>query len=167
MPIPLLLFIVIPLVEIFLLLEVSDSIGGLWTIALVVLTAFIGLRLLKLQGLSTLTRFQGRLQQGQIPAQEIVEGLMIAFSGALLLTPGFITDAIGFLCLFPPLRASVAKRLIASGKFTATGSGFSSQSTSFYYSARRGADDEGEIIQGEYRNEDEPHEQIDKSDKSS
>ncbi|MDX1491264.1 MAG: FxsA family protein [Pseudohongiellaceae bacterium] len=164
MRVPFYLFIIVPFIEILLLLEVSDNIGGLWTISLVILTAFIGVRLLKLQGISTLTRFQGRLQRGELPAQEIVEGLLIAFSGALLLTPGFLTDIIGFSCLLPPLRAAMARKLLASGKFTAMGGGFSSQS-SFYYRGSNDFDQEGEIIPGEYRNEDEPSEQIDKPDK--
>lgn len=164
MRVPLYLFIIIPFVEIFLLLEVSDNIGGLWTISLVILTAFIGVRLLKVQGLSTLTRFQTKLTEGQLPAQEIVEGLMIAFSGALLLTPGFLTDAIGFSCLLPPLRALIARRIIKSGKFQGAGASFSAQS-SFHYSARPDSDEEGEIIVGEYRNETDPSPQIDRQDK--
>lgn len=164
MRLPLYLFIIIPFVEIFLLLEVSDEIGGLWTIGLVIMTAFIGLQLLKRQGFNTLTRFQEKLQQGQLPAQEIVEGLLIAFSGALLLTPGFLTDAIGFSCLLPPLRALIARKIISSGKFQAGGGAFTAQSSSFYYSNRPDSQDDGDIIDGEYRNESDPSPQIDKRD---
>lgn len=164
MRVPLYLFIIIPFAEILLLLEVSDNIGGLWTIGLVIMTAVIGVRLLKSQGLSTLTRFQERLQQGELPAQEIVEGLLIAFAGALLLTPGFLTDTIGFSCLLPPLRAAIARRIISSGKFNAAGGGFSAQS-SFHYSRHSGFEQDGEIITGEYRNESDPKPEIDKDDK--
>jgi len=163
MRIPLYLFIIIPFAEILLLLEVSDKIGGLWTIGLVIMTAVIGVRLLKIQGLSTLIRFQGRLQQGELPAQEIVEGLLIAFAGALLLTPGFLTDIIGFSCLLPPLRALIARRIISSGKLTG-GAMFTNQS-SFHYSNRPGFEEEGEIITGEYKNESDPKPEIDKDNK--
>jgi UPF0716 protein FxsA len=164
MRIPLYLFIIIPFAEILLLLEVSDKIGGLWTIGLVIMTAVIGVRLLKIQGLSTLIRFQGRLQQGELPAQEIVEGLLIAFAGALLLTPGFLTDIIGFSCLLPPLRALIARRIISSGKLTGGGAMFNAQS-SFHYSNRPDFEEEGEIITGEYKNESDPKPEIDKDNK--
>ena len=97
MPIALIVFIVIPLVEMLVLFEVAEVIGGWQTLTLVVLTAVIGVQILKQQGLSTLLRANQRLQEGQLPAQEIVEGFMLAAAGAMLLTPGFITDTLGFL----------------------------------------------------------------------
>src|SRR5690606_39234642 len=96
MPFPLLAFIVIPIAELLLILSVADLIGGWATLGLVILTAFIGINVLKRQGLSTLLGAQDRLRSGQLPAQEIVEGMLLAFAGAMLLTPGFITDTIGF-----------------------------------------------------------------------
>lgn len=155
---PLLLFIAIPFAEIMLLLKVSQYIGALTTVALVLLTAFIGVSLLKKQGLSTLSRFQQRLQSGQIPAQEMVEGMVIAFSGALLLTPGFITDTIGFTCLLPPVRTLIAKRILKSGSGFIGMSTFSSQS-GFGRSGNpfnNGSNVDGETIDGEYRNESKP-----------
>ena len=110
-----LVFIAVPLVEMLLLFEVSDYIGGLWTIFLVVLTAIIGVQILKRQGFSTLTRANQRINSGELPAQEIVEGLLLAFAGALLLTPGFITDTIGFICLTTPIRRLIARKVIDSG----------------------------------------------------
>jgi len=80
----LLVFIVIPIVEMMLLFEVADVIGGLSTVGLVVLTAVIGIQILKRQGISTLLRAQHRLQSGELPAQEILEGMMLAGAGALL-----------------------------------------------------------------------------------
>ncbi|MDA9560417.1 FxsA family protein, partial [Porticoccaceae bacterium] len=85
-----LLFIVMPVVEMWLLIEVGSEIGALYTIGLVLLTAIIGVRLLRQQGFDTLWRGQRKLQEGQLPAQEIGEGIVLAVSGALLLTPGFI-----------------------------------------------------------------------------
>ncbi|MBM88744.1 MAG: biotin--acetyl-CoA-carboxylase ligase [Gammaproteobacteria bacterium] len=111
----LLLFIVIPLLEMMLLFEVADVIGGLSTVGLVVLTAVIGIQILKSQGLSTLLRAQNRLQSGELPAQEIVEGMMLAAAGALLLTPGFVTDILGFVFLASPMRKLMAKHTIHSG----------------------------------------------------
>ena len=83
-------FIAVPLTEMMLLFEVSDRIGPWPTLGLVVATAVIGVQILKRQGLATLTRASQRLQAGQLPAQEIVEGMLLAAAGALLLTPGFV-----------------------------------------------------------------------------
>lgn len=112
------IFVVVPIVEILLLLEVSDRIGGLNTVLAVVLTAFIGINMLKHQGISTLFRAKQRMSNGQIPAQEIIEGLFLAFGGALLLTPGFITDAVGFMCLIGPSRRLMARYLISDGRWS-------------------------------------------------
>ncbi|MBV1915229.1 MAG: FxsA family protein [Pseudomonadales bacterium] len=104
MRIPFLLFVAVPLLEMWLLIEVGGVIGGLPTVGLVVLTAFIGINLIRMQGMQTLQRFQSRAADGQLPAQEIVEGMMLAAAGALLLTPGFVTDSIGFALLVPGIR---------------------------------------------------------------
>ncbi|MFT5563232.1 MAG: UPF0716 protein FxsA, partial [Litorivivens sp.] len=93
----LLLFITIPIAEMYLLILVGSHIGALPTIGLVVLTATVGLWLLKLEGLATLVRLQDRINQGEIPGQELLEGIMLLIGGALLLTPGFFTDGIGFV----------------------------------------------------------------------
>jgi UPF0716 protein FxsA len=150
---PLLIFIVVPFIEIMLLLKVSEHIGAWYTIALVLFTAVLGVNLLKRQGFNTLLRFQERLRSGEIPAQEIVEGMLIAFAGALLLTPGFLTDAIGFTCLLPPVRRRIAQRILRSGNMMFTGGGFSSQAE---YRYRQSRSDTGEIIDGEYRDESNP-----------
>lgn len=121
-----LFFIIIPLSEMMLLFEVSDRIGGLTTLALVVATAIIGLQILRIQGLSTLLRANQRLQSGELPAQEIIEGMLLAGAGALLLTPGFITDTFGFVLLTGPLRRQIASRLLRSGFMSAAGANRSS-----------------------------------------
>lgn len=112
------LFLAVPILEIYLLIQVGEVIGAGWTIMLVVLTAVIGVWLLRIQGLSTLTRAQQRLQENQLPAREILEGMALVVAGALLLTPGFFTDAIGFLLLLPPTRIAlvslVASRMVVS-----------------------------------------------------
>lgn len=124
-PIFFVLFLVIPIIEIYLLIKVGEEIGALLTIFFVVLTAVIGAGLLRQQGLSTLARFQQNLSTGKIPAQEMVEGILLAVGGALLMTPGFVTDAMGFLCLLPFSRKFIAGNIIkrSSAKFTAGVSG--------------------------------------------
>ena len=107
------LFLVIPIVEIYLLIEVGQEIGAPWTIFLVVLTAVMGVWLLRLQGLSTLRRAQRKLQENELPAGEILEGMGLVVAGALLLTPGFFTDSIGFFLLFPPTRIWLVGRIAA------------------------------------------------------
>lgn len=105
------IFLLVPIVEIYLLIQVGQVIGAGWTILLVVLTAVIGVWLLRIQGLSTLTRAQQKLQENELPAREILEGMGLLVAGALLLTPGFFTDAVGFLLLFPPTRIWLAGRI--------------------------------------------------------
>lgn len=119
----LLLFIVIPIVEMWLLIEVGQLIGAPLTIAAVVATAALGVFWLRQQGLSTLLRLNQKLSSGEMPAMEIAEGMMLAVGGALLLTPGFATDAFGFCCLFPLTRQLMAQGLfkLIQAKVEATG----------------------------------------------
>lgn len=96
----------------YLLIRVGGYIGAWPTIALVMLTAVVGVGLLRVQGLATLVRGRERLASGELPAQEVAEGLLLAVAGALLLTPGFVTDTVGFLLLLPPSRAALARALL-------------------------------------------------------
>jgi len=105
----LILFLVIPLVEIYFLISVGEVIGAFATVFMVVFTAILGAMLLRSQGLSTLRRVQEASARGEIPALEMIEGMMLLVGGALLLTPGFFTDAIGFICLITPLRQAVIR----------------------------------------------------------
>ncbi len=107
-----LFFLIIPFLEIYLLLRIGATVGAVQTILLVVLTAIIGVYLLRAQGFSTWQKVQTSLARGEIPAIEMVEGLILLIGGALLLTPGFFTDAIGFLCLIPHTRKRLALTLI-------------------------------------------------------
>ena len=118
-----LLFLVVPLVEIYLLIKVGSAVGAANTVALVVLTALIGAFLVRAQGFSTLARVRGQLNQGQVPALEIIEGLFLFVAGALLLTPGFFTDTIGFVFLTPPLRRLIIRSLISRGLVGRNGPG--------------------------------------------
>lgn len=123
-PVLTLIFLVVPVVEIFLLIKVGSVIGAWWTIGLVVLTAVIGVRLLKIQGVSTLTRAQEKMQSGDMPAQEMLEGIGLIVAGAFLLTPGFFTDGVGFCLLIPPIRRWLVQKVVArmavSGQFVHT-----------------------------------------------
>ncbi len=105
------IFVLVPLVEMYLLITVGGYLGALPTVGLVMLTAVIGVALLKRQGLATLARASERFNSGQLPAQEMAEGIMLAVAGALLLTPGFVTDGVGFALLVPPVRAWLAGQI--------------------------------------------------------
>ena len=100
----LLVFLIVPLVEIYILVKIGALVGAMPTVGLVVLTAVIGAMLIRAQGLTTLRKAQSQFQTGQPPALTLLEGAVIVLSGALLLTPGFVTDTVGFLCLIPKLR---------------------------------------------------------------
>lgn len=104
MPVFAFIFLVVPILEIYLLIKAGGHFGVDWTIAAVVGTAVVGAALVRRQGLATLAQVRQALGQGQTPALEIAEGLILLVAGALLLTPGFFTDAVGFLCLVTPLR---------------------------------------------------------------
>ena len=110
-PILFLLFFLIPLIEIYILIQVGSVIGAGWTIFFVVFTAVLGAFLIRKQGFSTFQRFQGKLQTGEIPAREIVDGFCLLLAGAFLMTPGFFTDAMGFSLLIPPVRGLIYKRI--------------------------------------------------------
>jgi UPF0716 protein FxsA len=109
------LFIAVPIAEIWVLIEVGTVIGPVPTVALVVLTAVVGAALMRMQGVRTLARVQRSIAAGEVPAIEMMEGAFILVAGALLLTPGFVTDTLGFACLIPPLRLRIIHAVIARG----------------------------------------------------
>lgn len=148
-----LIFIIVPLTEMMLLFEVSDRIGGLPTLGMVVATAVIGLQILKRQGLSTLMRARERLDSGTLPAQEIIEAMLLAAAGALLLTPGFITDTIGFVLLTGPLRRLLARRLLRSGIVSTMSAGGPRSGYRVWSSGPEPADSGGSVVEGEYSRE--------------
>lgn len=109
-----LLFLLVPIAEIYVLIEVGEVIGAGWTILFVIATAFLGAWLVKLQGLVTLKRAQDSIRRGETPALEMLEGMTLFISGFLLLIPGFVTDTVGFLLLIPTLRRSLLLKLISN-----------------------------------------------------
>lgn len=149
MPVATLIFLLVPLIEVIILIQVGSIIGVLPTVLLIVLTAVCGIWLLRAEGIATLMRVQSKLERGEIPDTELLEGVMLIIGGALLLTPGFATDAFGFVCLLPGLRRPLANRIIRSSVFRQIRPG-----TRFYRSSHTVYKD-GEIIEGEF-NEEEP-----------
>lgn len=138
--------VAVPLIEIYLLISVGRVIGAGWTILVVVFTAILGAWLLRLQGLNTLQRIQLSTAQGNLPAQELLEGLILLVTGALLLTPGFFTDAVGFALLVPAVRAWAAGHLLKAGIYRATAAAGDDRKSPHRQNKSR-------TIEGEYREE--------------
>lgn len=107
MPILLILFILIPIAEIAAFIKVGDIIGLWSTIAVIILTAIVGSTLVRQQGLEVLSKFKTNVKSGDIPLEPAVHGMFLLVSGLLLITPGFLTDIIGFCLLIPPLRSKL------------------------------------------------------------
>jgi UPF0716 protein FxsA len=110
------LLLAVPIAELWVILQVADAIGILETIGLLILISIVGAWLLRQQGLATWARLQRTLAAGRMPTAEVTDGALILFGGALLLTPGFLTDCVGLVLLFPLTRAVVkaaARRLLA------------------------------------------------------
>ena len=136
-----LIVLIVPFAEIYLLLEVGSIIGAFLTILLVVSTAVLGAWLLRQQGFATFRRFQESMARGEIPAYEMIEGPLILLGGALLLTPGFLTDILGLVCLIPSSRKKLAQYIIEHHLVHASGFGAANKPT------------EGKVLEGEFRRE--------------
>lgn len=145
-----LIFIIVPILEMVLLIKVGGLIGVLPTIALVCLTAFIGVALIRAQGFVTMQNAQKKLAAGQVPGQELIDGASLLVGGAMLLTPGFFTDTIGFLLLAPAFRRVMFHKLLA--RLLA---GNAINGSFHMYSARpsQPRHDEPRVFEGEYRHE--------------
>jgi UPF0716 protein FxsA len=105
-------FIVLPLAELYLILKVGDAIGAVWTILLLAADSLIGALLLRSQGRSVWRRFNTALAEGKMPHREVMDGVLVIFGGAFLITPGFITDVIGLLLLLPPTRSLIRSQVV-------------------------------------------------------
>ncbi|WP_411727239.1 FxsA family protein [Methyloglobulus sp.] len=137
-----LVVLLVPFIEIYLLLKVGGLIGAFPTIFLVVFTAVLGTWLLRQQGFATFQRLRANLEQGTIPAYEMIEGPIILVGGVLLLTPGFITDILGFACLIPQLRRKIAQYIIENYLVQAGGH------------FQPGKSSDKDVLEGECRKED-------------
>lgn len=107
-----LLFLVVPIIELYVIIQVAHAVGALNTVAILIVDGILGAWLMKQQGLSVMRRLQAKLEAGSLPSTELVDGFLILFGGALMLAPGFITDLLGMALLLPPVRA-VVRRLLA------------------------------------------------------
>jgi UPF0716 protein FxsA len=114
---PLLIFLLLilglPTLELFLLIQIGSEIGAIPAVLLVIFTAVVGSLLVRQQGLSTLLKVRQALSKDEVPALELLEGAVLLVGGLLLLIPGFLTDAVGFLCLIPPLRQRFLLRFVS------------------------------------------------------
>lgn len=106
-PLILVLFLVVPIVELYVIVQVAGGIGVLETLGLLIVVSIVGAWLVKAQGIGLVRRVQAKLASGEMPGKELVDGALIVFAGALMLTPGFVTDTVGLLLLVPPTRAIV------------------------------------------------------------
>jgi UPF0716 protein FxsA len=106
-----LLFVFVPLAELYVILKVGDTIGIGWTILLLVADSLLGSWLLRSQGRAVWRRFNEILAQGRVPHREVIDGVLVIFGGAFLITPGFLTDVVGLFLLLPPTRA-IARRIL-------------------------------------------------------
>jgi UPF0716 protein FxsA len=115
----LILFVLVPLAELYVIFQVGDAIGAVWTILLLAADSILGAWLMKSQGRAVWRRFNAALAEGRAPTREVFDGVLVIFGGAFLITPGFITDVIGVVFLLPPTRALIrriaARRLLSAG----------------------------------------------------
>lgn len=107
-----LLFLVVPLAELYVIIQVGQAVGALNTIALLIIISATGAWLVKREGMSVWRRFQRQVESGTVPGKEIADGVMILFAGALLMTPGFLTDILALALLLPPVRAAIRSVLM-------------------------------------------------------
>ncbi len=113
MPVLLLLvFIVVPIAELYVIIQVGQAIGAVPTILFLLADSIVGSMLLRAQGRSAWRRFMAAVSEGRVPTREVLDGVLVIFGGAFLVTPGFITDVVGILLLAPPTRALVRRSLL-------------------------------------------------------
>jgi UPF0716 protein FxsA len=112
-PLLVLLFIVVPLAELYVILKVGEAIGPLWTVLILLADSIVGSLLLRSQGRAVWRRFTEAMNAGRLPHREVLDGALVIFGGAFLITPGFLTDVVGLFLLLPPTRA-VARRFLVS-----------------------------------------------------
>ena len=156
----LLLFIAMPVIEIAVFIQAGDLIG-LWpTLGVVIVTGVAGTILLRTQGYGVVGRIRARMEEGQPPLFEMFEGLCIFAAGLLLLTPGFVTDSIGFLLFLPPLRRLIAVSIASRVKVHVHASAGAGPGQGRHGGPRRGPDGGGPVIDGEYETVDPDREKL-------
>lgn len=144
------LFVAVPVAEISLLIRVGGAIGPLNTIVFVIFTAVLGAYLVRQQGFATLAKLQEETNAGRLPAMQIAEGVALLFAGAVLLTPGFITDALGFSLLVPQIRRGIIAWFIKRGIKGQTAFTYSSTSQPAETPGNANPSTNPDVIEGEY-----------------
>lgn len=144
-----LLFLLVPVIELYVLIAIGEQIGAALTVFLVIATAIMGALLVRIQGFTTFVRAQQSIARGQAPAVELLEGLALFLSGFMLLVPGFVTDALGFVLLVPPVRQAFARHLLRNQRFMFRGH---YQQAGRYRHSR-----EDDVIEGEVVDDDPRH----------
>ncbi|MCO4321171.1 FxsA family protein [Aliidiomarina quisquiliarum] len=147
------LFVLVPIIEISLFIQVGEAIGGLSTIALIILTAFVGAALVRSQGIRTLQSAQLKMAQGLPPGKEMMSGLMLFIAGILFVTPGFFTDGLAILLLLPPVQLAVGTWFIKRLQVRTTHAGFRQEFT-------HRETGESHVYEAEYEEKKEPLDQI-------
>ncbi|RUO27472.1 FxsA family protein [Aliidiomarina sanyensis] len=176
-PVLLLLFIVVPLLEIMVLIQVGSVIGGLNTVLLLIVTAVIGASLVKSQGIRAWATAQQRMAMGEMPGQQLAEGMIIFMAGLMFVTPGFLTDILALVLVTPGFRQAFARKLMQRmqvqtmhGGFHMHGS-FGQRPGQDPFAGRRQPgktqDDDGDIIEGEYTERDDSRKRLDKDEPNS
>lgn len=171
LPVFFLLFVAVPLLEIFVLIQVGQVIGGLNTILLLIITAFIGAWLVRNQGFRAWQQAQGRMQQGEMPGQQLAEGMLIMIAGLMFITPGLLTDVVALFFLLPGSRQAIARALLSRLQVQM------SQGSVHMYGFRQfgsrpgpganepfrrpGEDQHGQTFEGDYERQDEPNGYLD------
>ena len=151
------LFIVVPIIEITVLMQVGELIGAWPTIAIVIISAWLGAKYVRQQGMATLQSVQTKMAQGEMPPGEIVTGLMLLVAGILLVTPGFVTDALGLALLVPSIRQAIAKSVQKHVKGSQAGMfGSNAQFHSSSYTLTSGHTYENEVDSAELNNDKPP-----------
>lgn len=140
----LLLLLLLPLLEIYVLVKVGGMIGAWPTVGLVVAMAVLGLVLIRVQGVLTWQRAAAALLRGQLPAVELLEGVVVLVGGILFLIPGFVSDVLGLLCLVPPVRRAIIRWVLRRALIVPAPAG------------RAGANSGPRIIEGDFRRDDDP-----------
>ena len=162
MPLLVILFIVVPIAELYVIIQVGQAIGALPTIAILLADSIIGSMLLRAQGRTAWRRFNAAMAEGRVPAREVLDGALVIFGGAFLITPGFLTDIIGLFLLLPPTRAVIRRVLVRvfSRRFVVATVGSAAGGAAARARARRrgpGADGGAYDVEGSAVEVDPPH----------
>ncbi|MCY4045259.1 MAG: FxsA family protein [Cellvibrionales bacterium] len=154
---PLLIFILLPIIELTIFIKVGEVTGALFVISAIFISAMLGVSIVRHQGFSTLRRVNEKLQKGESSAEDVISGFLLALAGLLLVLPGFLTDSFGVLLLIPPVRLFLAKYLVKKG---------GGQHFQFYGFNQKSHTNHGDVFEGEYTQEQDDPERLNYSQES-